>query len=571
MLFCMAFSAFLASLLVVPLSVLADVPASSISSSQWQSLNHTLGGKLYSALPLAAPCFSVVNAANVSVNSAACSDVEANYTDPLYRVEKFGAYMFPHWETCQSTAEKCLLDVTNTSNPLAWEDSTCFQGSVSPYYVDVQGASDVQATFAFAKDTGVRLTIKNSGHDYKGRASSPDSLGLWVHHLDAMSYDAEFSPESCNTTYNAMTIGGGVAFHTVYEFAEANNLTFIGGYHQTIAASGGWVQGGGHSILSPVYGLGADRVLQFKVVTPDGELRVANECQNEDLFWALRGGGGGTFGVVLESTHLVEPQMSLRVASISFTQTSNNSREWFEIVVNNSLRWGNEGWGGHIGGNTLIHVNPLLTLAEANTSMKKAVDFAIAQGGTAVIEELPSWYQFFTKYVGAAQAAVGVQTILGTRLIPNSIFENETSQAALVDVMVNMLDFANPYIVAGTPLLYNTTANATSYTPAWKDSLWSLGLHAIWQYNATVSEITTDYEDVDTVMQPYRDLTPNSGAYTNEGDVYEPDHEYAFWGDNYPALLALKQKYDPDGLLDCWMCVGWTGSQAPRYGCYMDI
>lgn len=94
MLFCMAFSAFLASLLVVPLSVLADVRASSISSSQWQSLNHTLGGKLYSALPLAAPCFSVVNGANVSVNSAACSDVEANYTDPLYRVEKFSAYMF---------------------------------------------------------------------------------------------------------------------------------------------------------------------------------------------------------------------------------------------------------------------------------------------------------------------------------------------------------------------------------------------------------------------------------------------------------------------------------------------
>lgn len=55
-------------------------------------------------------------------------------------------------------------------------------------------------------------------------------------------------------------------------------------------------------------------------------------------------------------------------------------------------------------GNTLIHVNPLLTLDEANTSMKEAVDFAIAQGGTAVIEELSSWYQFFTKYVGAAQA-----------------------------------------------------------------------------------------------------------------------------------------------------------------------
>lgn len=95
MLFCIALSAFLlASLSVGPRPVLADVPTSSISSSQWQSLNNTLGGKLYNALPLAAPCFSVVNGANVSVNAAACSDVEANYTDPLYRVEKFGAYMF---------------------------------------------------------------------------------------------------------------------------------------------------------------------------------------------------------------------------------------------------------------------------------------------------------------------------------------------------------------------------------------------------------------------------------------------------------------------------------------------
>ena len=53
----------------------------------------------------------------------------------------------------------------------------------------------------------------------------------------------------------------GAYFQQIYEFAEANSITFIGGYHQTIAASGGWVQGGGHSILSPVYGLGADRVV----------------------------------------------------------------------------------------------------------------------------------------------------------------------------------------------------------------------------------------------------------------------------------------------------------------------
>ena len=54
--------------------------------------------------------------------------------------------------------------------------------------------------------------------------------------------------------------------------------------------------------------------VQIKVVTPDGEIRVANECQNEDLFWALRGGGGSTFGVILESTQRVEPKLTLQVS-----------------------------------------------------------------------------------------------------------------------------------------------------------------------------------------------------------------------------------------------------------------
>lgn len=71
-------------------------------------------------------------------------------------------------------------------------------------------------------------------------------------------------------------------------------------------------KGGGHSVLSPVYGLGVDRVLQYKIVTPDGQLRTANECQNSDLFWALRGGGGGTFGVVLEATHKAEKQLTIQ-------------------------------------------------------------------------------------------------------------------------------------------------------------------------------------------------------------------------------------------------------------------
>lgn len=61
-----------------------------------------------------------------------------------------------------------------------------------------------------------------------------------------------------------------------------------------------------------MYGLGVDRVVQIKVVTPDGRFRTVNECQDSDLFWALRGGGGSAFGVVTELTMRVEPQLTLQ-------------------------------------------------------------------------------------------------------------------------------------------------------------------------------------------------------------------------------------------------------------------
>jgi hypothetical protein len=59
--------------------------------------------------------------------------------------------------------------------------------------------------------------------------------------------------------------------------------------------------GGGHGYLSSTYGMGADNLLEATIVTPDGGVVIANPCQNEDLFYATRGGGGGTFGVLLSA------------------------------------------------------------------------------------------------------------------------------------------------------------------------------------------------------------------------------------------------------------------------------
>src|ERR1700753_1373451 len=70
----------------------------------------------------------------------------------------------------------------------------------------------------------------------------------------------------------------------------------------SVSVAGGWGQLGGHAALSAQYGFGVDQWLEAKVVTADGQYLIANRVSNPDLFWALRGGGGGTFGVVVEAT-----------------------------------------------------------------------------------------------------------------------------------------------------------------------------------------------------------------------------------------------------------------------------
>ncbi|KAJ7189100.1 FAD-binding domain-containing protein [Mycena filopes] len=556
----MALSFELALVLLLPGALSSAIL--SVSQDQWQNLNATVSGRLHTATPFALPCFSTYNNLSVSVDEDACSAIQAGYTSPTFRLESFSANMNVQYETCMSTASKCLLDTTNPRSLLATTGTSCDQGEIPPYYIDVETASDVQAAFNFSSATGVPLSIKNTGHDYLGRSRRRDSLALWTHNLQTMSYQPQFVPERCACTpQRAITVGAGVTFQQVYQFADANDAMFIGGYAQTVGVSGGWMMGGGHSVLSPSFGLGVDRVLEIKIVTPDGKVRTANACQNTDLFWALRGGGGGTFGVVLSSTHLVEQRIPIQVINMTFTPTSTNLAEYFEILVNTSAQWGDQGWGGHVNRAPagIIYVNPRLSLAEATASMAQLAAFAQANNGTATIETLPSWLTFFTRFIVQVQSPVGNSMVIGSRLMPRTLFESTDGRARLVAHLLNQTaEFGMPYIPVGTPIAFNYTTGTTSVTPAWRDSLWHLSSGFVWPYNSTVPQIRATLGTVhDFVHEQLTALAPDSGAYMNEAELYESNHEYTYWGTNYAQLLEIKRKYDPYQLLDCWRC-GWS-------------
>jgi hypothetical protein len=105
----------------------------------------------------------------------------------------------------------------------------------------------------------------------------------------------------------AVTFGGGMTSDELNRELRKSGLYTIGAAHGSVSVAGGWSQAGGHAWLSMEYGLGADNILEYKILTADGNVTIANAVSNPDLFWAARGGGAGTWGVVVEATMKAYP------------------------------------------------------------------------------------------------------------------------------------------------------------------------------------------------------------------------------------------------------------------------
>jgi hypothetical protein len=121
-------------------------------------------------------------------------------------------------------------------------------------------------------------------------------------------------------------------------------------------------------------------------------------------------GGGGTFGVVLESTILASPRVTLQTVIVSFTPALTNNtltKELWTILADNGLKWADEGWGGYSKSGVAILINPKLTKEEAAVSMAPLIAFGQrlaaekVQGAQLLVAELPSWMAFFNAFTKA--------------------------------------------------------------------------------------------------------------------------------------------------------------------------
>lgn len=140
---------------------------------------------------------------------------------------------------------------------------TCKMGAYPSYVVNVSSVAQIQLAVNFARNLNLRLVVKNTGHDFNGKASGKGALSIWTHWLKDKAFYPEFQADD-GYVGPAMKFGAGVQVWEAYEYAKANDVTVIGGEAFTVGLGGGFTAGGGHSPLSSLYGLGSDQVLALE-------------------------------------------------------------------------------------------------------------------------------------------------------------------------------------------------------------------------------------------------------------------------------------------------------------------
>lgn len=326
------------------------------------------------------------------------------------------------------------------------------------------------------------------------------------------------------------------------------------------------VLGGGHSSLSPQYGLGVDNVLQFEIVTPDGQLRIVNQYQEKDLFWALRGGGTG-FGVVTKVTYKTHPPITA-ITTMLFNATYTNAsftsflREYLALqptLSTHNISGYSTPTANGIFAQLLIHnfanitalnstLKPMFDLAQSETSNGRPAKIITGFG------VIPSYLSLFDDPTTFDQGA-GSYTIFGSRLAPASAFQGDKVQK-LADFMVKSPFIVIMHLVAGNKVS-QVAGDATAIHPSWRKAIHHIILAGGWDNSQPIPTRNLIRSALTSATQEFAKFFPGFGSYVNEGDINEPKWQETFWGSNYPRLNSIKNRYDPQGIFTCFHCVGY--------------
>lgn len=398
-------------------------------------------------------------------------------------------------------------------------------------------AADVQSCLDAARGHGVPIAARSGGHGYLGY-SVPD--GGLVMDLRPM---ARVQAQSDGT----VQVGAGARLIEVYAaLAQAGRLLPAGSC-PTVGVSG-LALGGGIGVLARKYGLTCDRLVSAEVVTADSRVLTASECCEPDLYWALRGGGGGNFGVVTRFTFNTEPAPALTVFSLRFPSGSAASvvgawqhwvadaapELWSNCVVSGgaqpTCRVGGCYVGKEDGLNPLL--DRLITAAATQPSSRSvqgksyldAMKYMAGCSNDTIAQCHP------TSEGGRLPRAafVAVSRVLTTPLDGERVVELMVGRSG-VDLLLDSMGGAVSRLAPDATAFPHRSALATAQ---------------IYASTTTAGKAKTT-ASVNAVRDGLGALGA-TGAYVNYIDASLPDWGTAYYGGNLTRLKAVSQRYDPD-------------------------
>ncbi len=404
---------------------------------------------------------------------------------------------------------------------------------------------DVQNAVRFTVGHGIPVRARSGGHSYGGYSTLTNGVVLDLRKLNWVNFDQ---------TAGTATIGAGVQLIDVYFELGKHGVTLPGGSCPSVGVAGVTL-GGGFGLASRHLGLTIDSLLAVKIVTADGQFRTVDDQSDPDLMWALRGGGGGNFGIVTEFVFKVHPM----------PQTAT----YFEV------RWPWSSADGAIDAwqswapstndkiTSILHLNSAGPSIEANGQyLGPSADIPGLLGPLLTVSGASLHANIEKPYLDLQLLLAGCEglTVAACHTVgagPSGTMPRETFNAKS-DYVANPLPNAGrAAMIAGTEasgsgaLLCDAYGGAVGRVAPTDTAF--VHRHPLFCIQYYGNGATADWIDQAwTKMRPY----VTGGGYQNYIDPSLQQWQVAYYGQNLPRLEAIRRRIDPNHYFNFPQAIG---------------
>jgi FAD/FMN-containing dehydrogenase len=505
-----------------------------------------------------------------------------------------------------------IRDQPGLTQSSGWLDA--WRSQPSAYAVEAESAADIVAAVRFAKAHNLRLVVKGGGHSYFGTSCAPDSLLIWTRRMNAITVHDAFTPEGSNAApVPAISVGAGSIWLHVYQAVTGGAGRYVQGGGCTTVGVGGLLLGNGFGSFSKAYGSAGASLLEAEIVTADGAVHVVNAALEPDLFWALKGGGGGTFGVVTRFT-LATHALPETFGAASLTLKAHSDEAFRKLLARFVALYEENLFNPHWGEQARARPDNVLQLsltfqglskAEATAAFKPLLEFVDANKddyeGQNSLSVASVWARYLWNgwlYRTLARSVVEFDQRSGaswtdfwwadtsgeigafwhayaSAWMPQSLLKPENQQRLVTAWFAASRQWGTTFHfnkgLAGAPEAALRAARDTATNPDMVDAfaLAIIGAAGPAVFDGLpapdLGKAAAQRDRVYAAMAALRAVAPDTGAYFNESDYFQKDWQQAFWGANYERLLEVKRRYDPDGLFYVHHGVGSEGWSADGF------